>query len=150
VKAFLCILILTLAAPAFARKVSPSEADCAFNLDGDEALRKLHAQLRRPDGMARDAIAAIIAYLKSIPGDGKAKFKMWQELTHAFNYRRMNDQWINAPSMTTEDGDIVCKGEVRGHLLVFRPDGSIFKSFNPNRPTPFAGYRVDWSDPSWR
>ena len=125
---------------------------CLPDLTSEAGLetKRLTALLRSPNTLPKDAIREIITYLKNRDEwDGERKFTEWRELTHLYNQRRTN-YWINAPSLRTADGDFVCWGETRGHLLIFRADGAIFKSYNPERPNPQGGasYQVDWSDPT--
>lgn len=113
---------------------------------------RLLGLLRHPDTLPRTAIKSIITYLKSHPEwNGEKKHKEWQEFVHIYNHRR-DTFWINAPFLRTAEGDIVCWGETRGHLLIFRKDGQIFMSYNPNRPNPHGGgpdgYQIDWNDPT--
>jgi hypothetical protein len=107
--------------------------------------------LRNPNTLPKNAIKGILGYLKNqYFWSGEQKHKEWQELVHIYN-RGRSTYWINAPYLKTQDGDIVCWGETRGHLLIFRKDGKIFTSFNPFRPNPShrgSSYQIDWDDPT--
>ena len=123
---------------------------CEPALNGDSRLISL---LRSPSTLPPQAIREIVAFLKSqTEWSGEQKFARWQEFAHIYNYKR-SKHWINTPCLRTLEKEIVCWGETRGHLLVFLPDGQIFKSYNPNRRDPVSGgqpYKVDWSDPTLR
>jgi|GEM_PF-3277808 hypothetical protein len=115
----------------------------------DSSLRSL---LKRPDTPPPAAIRAIIGYLVfQEQWDGKTKHAFWMDLVHLYNHRRAN-AWISSPCVKTAEEGFACWGDIRGHLLVFKKNGDIYKSFNPARPHPQSGadglYHVDWSDPT--
>lgn len=131
-----------------------SSPSCASHLGAkksEEDKARLLSLLRRPDTLPKDAIRQIITYInEKADWNGHEKHKEWQKLTHLYNQKRSN-YWINSPFLRTNEGHIVCWGETRGHLLIFRDDGKIFISYNPNRPNPHngqGGYQIDWSDPT--
>lgn len=130
--------------------VNGSLCHAYLNSNSDELTPVLNL-IRHPDTLPRNAIKSIVGYLKNqYFWNGERKHKEWQELVHIYNQGR-NTYWINAPYLKTDDGDIVCWGETRGHLLIFRRDGKIFTSFNPQRPNPSHGvnrYKIDWDDPT--
>lgn len=125
---------------------------CASYLNAEPGdPSRLASVLRHPETTPRIAIREILNHLKTYPEwSGPRKYKEWQEFVQVYNSRRIN-YWINAPCLKTKEGDIVCWGETRGHLLVFRKDGVIFKSYNPLRPDPIQGpngYQINWDDPT--
>jgi hypothetical protein len=113
---------------------------------------QLKGILRASNTDPKTAIEAIVTYLKDhSEWNGEQKYKMWEELVQRYNFRRENG-FIIAPSLRTKKGDYVNWSGARGHLLIFRADGAIFKSFNPERPNPNSGsnYQIDWNDPTLR
>lgn len=115
------------------------------------SLDRVASVLRHPDTNPGRAIREILTYLKNHPEwNGERKYREWEELVHVYNAGRSN-YWVNAPCLKTKEGHIVCWGETRGHLLIFRTDGVIFKSYDPMRPNPTQGpngYQIDWDDPT--
>lgn len=151
---FSSLSILAAESARSSQNLSPDS--CATELGAtvqEEAEAQLKSLLKRPNTLPKDAIRQIIVYINSKTNwDGDQKHKEWQKLTHTYNQRRAN-YWINSPFLRTHDGHIVCWGETRGHLLIFRSDGKIFLSYNPNRPDPHQGahgYKIDWTDPTLR
>jgi len=140
---------LTLAFVAAAQAGTPigGQDSCLTNLVRHSPLTEsgLQAVLRHPDTTPREAIAEIYYFLRAADGDGQQKYAQWNDLVHLFN-SVPEHLWLASPCLRTGSGDYACWGSVRGHLIVFRRDGQVFKDYNPREPNPqeLPGYEIPW------